>query len=251
MLTPGENESPPMHVSQPPPTYRREGESNHEGESNQEGENTVLAVKLRELQVARPYMEKKEYEKAKKVIIDNFVVGASIDLPGPPIGQPTQNQYDKPKIVQIRVSDSTGAHEFDDNTYWLEKDGYSYSRVPESLARDGLILGEWQEFHDNVREATDTLRCHTFVWCLLGGPCSPLACVYCYGKDWCLRRELLRICRHHEEIWMSYGIKIKLTTFGSLMEMASTPYPHKLSKEDREEKCGVYVFQLIPRNYGR
>jgi len=242
MLTPGENESSPVYVSQPP-TYRPEGEPNHEGE------NTVLAGKLRELEIARPHMVNQEYEKAKKDIINNFVGGVSVDVLDPPIGHPTQNQSDKQKIVQFRVADASGGDHLDDNTYWLEKDGYSYSRVPESLARDGLQIVEWQDFHDDIRKATHSFRYRYAVCCMLGGLCcSPLSCIYLCGRDWCLKREFHQICRRHEEIWVSYGIKIILTSFMSIIDMDPTPYAHILTASGREEERGVYVFQLILRN---
>jgi len=93
-----------------------------EGESNNEGQEPKLANKLQELQDARSYMEKEEYEKAKKDIIANFVGGVSVEILHPPT-QHQQRQYGSQKIVQFRVSDTTCSDHLDDHLYWLRKDG--------------------------------------------------------------------------------------------------------------------------------
>jgi len=83
-----------------PPMYNPEGEPNHENQ------DTRLGGKLRELQNARPYLEKEEYEKVKKDLIANFVGVALVAMPDLPL-QHQQNESKKQKIVQFRVCDTS------------------------------------------------------------------------------------------------------------------------------------------------
>eukprot|EP00746_Dinoflagellata_sp_MGD_P153563 gnl/MRDRNA2_/MRDRNA2_84316_c0_seq1.p1 gnl/MRDRNA2_/MRDRNA2_84316_c0~~gnl/MRDRNA2_/MRDRNA2_84316_c0_seq1.p1 ORF type:complete len:461 (+),score=60.17 gnl/MRDRNA2_/MRDRNA2_84316_c0_seq1:31-1383(+) len=148
-------------------------------------------------------------------------------------------------VVQFRVSDTTCGDHLDDNNYWLQKDGLSFSTLPPQLQAAGLNVSDWQALLNEINTETQT-RCTLGTCCFLFWICTPIiGCTYCYAKGGELKGKYLKICQKYESQWSSHGIKVRLTSVGSYMEMPCTGYPTGLTKADTEKDRGVFVFQVI------